>query len=337
MKQRLKKILLNTGKTLILPVLVYIIFFVLSRVISGTQFGTWSSINIILQQSVFNALVGWSMSYNMVNGRWDFSVGAQVLIVAIIGTSIALSFGWGAYGILLCCVVVGVGFGVISGAVQLAIGAPSLVTSFGLLMVYEALQGVINDAQGVRIMGNTLTKFGMSPYVFILGIVVAIVHYIIYEYTRFGYNVRSLAHNRQVAVNIGVNDKRNAFGCYVLCGMFAGAAAVVYVSFKGSVQLSMNMASATIVFESMIPVFIGIFLSKYSNLTIGIYVGALSVKMMVAGLIAIGLTSTLQSVANGIFLFLIIAYSVNEKRVREWYAVRKSFKAANKLQLEKTN
>jgi ribose/xylose/arabinose/galactoside ABC-type transport system permease subunit len=337
MKLRLTKILLNTAKTLMLPAAVYIIFFILSRTISGTQFGTWTSINIILQQSVFNALVGWSMSYNMVNGRWDFSVGAQVLIVAIIGTSIALLLGWGAFGILLCCVIVGVGFGTLSGAVQLAIGAPSLVTSFGLLMVYEALQGIINNAQGVRIMGSTLTKFGMSPYVFILGAVVAIIHFVIYEHTKFGYNVRSLAYNRQVAINIGVNDKRNAFGCYVLCGMFAGAAAVVYVSFKGSVQLSMNMASATIVFESMIPVFIGIFLSRYSNLTIGIYIGALSVKMMVAGLIAIGLTSTLQSVANGVFLFLFIAYSVNEKRVREWYAVRKSLKAVNRLQLEKMN
>lgn len=63
---------LKALKTLMFPLVVYIVFFVLSKLFTDSRFGNWDSINIILQQAVLNAMIGWSMSFNMVNGRWDF-------------------------------------------------------------------------------------------------------------------------------------------------------------------------------------------------------------------------------------------------------------------------
>ena len=92
-------------KTLMFPLAVYIIFFILSKFLTNSRFGNWDSINIILQQAVLNAMIGWSMSFNMVNGRWDFSIGSMVMIVGIIGGNMALDLDMGAHGILLFCLI----------------------------------------------------------------------------------------------------------------------------------------------------------------------------------------------------------------------------------------
>lgn len=327
MKLSVIKITSNIAKTLLLPVVVYLLFLVLSIFTTGNDYGTWSSMSVILQQSVLNAIIGWSMSFNMLNGRWDFSVGSMVFIVAIIGASISANLGWGAYGILLFCIIFGIIFGIINGIVQINIGAPTLVTSFGLLMIYETLQAIVNDGRGAHVMGKGLTMFGLSPYVYYIAIIFGLIHFVIYTFTRFGYNTRALANNRLVATNIGINEKANILKCYLLCGLFVGVAAVVYVSFRGSVQLSMNMGTASLVFEAMIPVFIGMFIAKYSHITIGIYIGSLTVKMLTAGLLAVGLSSTLQTVVNGIVLFVIIAYSVNQAKIHSYFESKKRKKA----------
>lgn len=311
---------LKALKTLMFPLAVYIVFFVLSRLLTTSRFGNWDSINIILQQAVLNAMIGWSMSFNMVNGRWDFSVGGIVMIVGIIGGNMALNLGMGANGILLFCLIFGVIFGLINAVCQMSIGAPTLVTSFGLLMVYETLQSIINNGQGVRIMGAKLPVYSMYPRIFIVGVIFAVIHFVVYTYTRFGHNTRSLAYNVSVAKNIGISEKKNILGCYIFCGLFAGMAAVIYASSKGSVQLAMNMTSTSLVFEAMIPVFLGIFISRYSNLTIGIYVGSVTVKLLISGLMSVGLSSTWQSITNGLVLFVIIAYSVNEERVKRFFS-----------------
>ena len=64
-QNRVKKIFLNIIKTIALLVVVYILFFVLSKLTTGSSFGTWNSFSIILQQSMLNALVGWAMSFNI--------------------------------------------------------------------------------------------------------------------------------------------------------------------------------------------------------------------------------------------------------------------------------
>ena len=52
------KVLLNILKTRAIPVVVYIVFFLLTKVTTKSAFGTWNSLKIIFQQAVLNALVG---------------------------------------------------------------------------------------------------------------------------------------------------------------------------------------------------------------------------------------------------------------------------------------
>lgn len=325
-----KKIVLNILKTIAIPLIVYVVFFLLTKITTKSAFGTWGSLKIIFQQAVLNAMVGWAMSFNMLNKRWDFSVGSMVILGGIIGSNISQNLGWGPWGALLFCLIFGIIFGLFNGVVQIIIGAPTLVTSFGLLMVYETVETIVFGGHGAHVkVGSNMTMLGQSPWIFIIAVIFALIHFIIYTYTRFGYNNRSMSNNTAVAKNIGISENRDIMLSYLMCGIFAGVAAVIYMSFRGAVEVSVDMGTANIVFEAMLPVFIGMFIAKYSNITIGIYIGSLTVKLLTAGLMAIGLTSTLQTVANGIFLFVIIAYSSNQERIRQYFLTRKAKKQVN--------
>lgn len=320
----------NILKTIIIPVVVYIVFFILAKLTTGSSFGTASSMNIIFQQSVLNAMIGWAMSFNMLNRRWDFSVGSMVILGGIIGANISQNLGWGAPGALLFCLIFGLLFGVINGVVQIGIGAPTLVTSFGLLMVYEATETIVFGGHGAHVnVGSNMTMFGTAPYIYVIAIAFAGVHFIIYTFTRFGYNNRAVANNTSVAKAMGISETRDVMLSYVMCGIFAGVAALIYMSFRGAVEVSVDMGTANTVFDAMLPVFLGMFIARFSHITIGIYIGSLTVKLLTAGLMSIGLSSTLQTVVNGIFLFVIIAYSSNQERIRQYFVSRKLRKAAS--------
>lgn len=143
--------------------------------------------------------------------------------------------------------------------------------------------------------------------------------YIIYSHTRFGYNVRSLGNNQLIATNIGVNEKRNTILCYVLCGVFLGVASCINVSMKGTIEASSTFNNNMgMMFTAFPAVFIALYLSRYVNFTVGVFIGAFCIKMLTAGILALGLPSEIQDIGVGLFLFLFIALTTNQGRFSDW-------------------
>ena len=75
-------------------------------------------------------------------------------------------------------------------------------------------------------------------------------------------------------------------------------------------------------------VFLGRYLARYCDLTIGTALGAFTMKMLGAGLLALGLDSQLQQVVTGAFLLIFIGISQNQNKVFERIEIRKRANAA---------
>jgi ribose transport system permease protein len=319
MKNSIVKTGLNTLKAFIWPVAVYVFFLVVTKALNTSAFGSFNSTRMIIQQGVLNALIAWAMACNMLNDRWDFSIGSMVILSSIIAAPIAARLGIGGVGLLLCCILAGLVLGLVNGTVYLVMRIPSLVTSIGLIMIYEFLCLVINDGSGARASGLRMTIFGRSPYIFILGGVMCLAFHILYSYTKFGCNVRSLAYGQAIANSIGVNEKRNVLVCYIICGIFIGAAGAVNLSVTGTVEASSTFNNSMgMMFEAFPPVFIGLYLSRYTSFAFGIFLGSVTMKMLTAGLLALGLPSTVQNVGIGVFLLVFMTITTNQQRFIEW-------------------
>ena len=332
-----KHIASNTWKTLIWPVAIFVVFFVLIRIFNPVSaFGDFShpdaflkSIDSISTQAILSALIAMAMTCNMLNDRWDFSMGIICVTTSFIASPIVTKLQLGSWGLLLACVIIATILCLINAGLYLLIRVPMLVISIGLLMVYETLNRVINDGKGAQLAGNVYTLFGKAPAVYILAIVVFLLFLVIFTYTKFGYDVRALGNNQAIANNIGVNEKKNVILSYIFCGILLGVAACVNVSMKGNVEASSTFNNNMgMMFSAFPAVFIGLYLYRYTNITWGIFIGAFCIAMMKAGVLALGLPSAVQDIGVGAFLFFFIALTTNQGRLLDWSARRAAMKMA---------
>ncbi|MCG8501811.1 MAG: ABC transporter permease [Firmicutes bacterium] len=311
-------------KTLLVPLLVYIVF----AALSGGRFGTWLGMTLIARQAVISALLALGITCNMVMGMWDFSAGAVVVFAAIIGGNLAKATGLDLFGLILFCVLTAVLMTTLTGFLYSILKVPSMVFTIGLVLVYETLPYLVYDGAGAFISGN-LTKLARSPYCFIILGVMFAIFYIIFNYTTFGHNVRAYGRNSILAKNLGLNPTKIKFFSFVLGGAFLGMAAVIYISSKGKIQVGASMSSVTMVFDAMMGFFIAIFLSRYCNMAIGIVIGSFTMKMLTAGLVSLGLSTTIRNITTGLFLLVLLCISSNMGRVSAWRARRERAKQAN--------
>lgn len=303
--KKVKSFLIRCCQTLALPVLVYIVFYI----ISGGRFGQPGTMLLNVYQSVFSIFLALGLMTNMTMGMWDFSGGAVVYCAAIIGGNLAVNFNLGGYGMLLCCIAVGIGIEVVTGLLYNTLGIPSLVLSIGLCMVYEALAQSVFGGQAY--VTREFTFIARAPYCFVILIVGIALMYVIINKTAFGRNLACIGSNQAVARSTGIKIKKMKFFSYLIGGAFMGAAGAFMLANNSTVPAPANLSSLTVIFDAIMGVNIGMFLSKYCNIVLGVTIGAFTMKMLSIALVAVGLSNNMRNVIAGIFLLLILCVSAN--------------------------
>jgi ribose/xylose/arabinose/galactoside ABC-type transport system permease subunit len=324
MNSKVKDYALRTVKSLILPVMVYL-FFLLT---GNGRFGSGASMLVIARQSVMPILLSFALAFNMSIGMWDFSAGGVVYVACIVGGNLALITGTGLAGLIFFCVATAVIMTTITALLYNFVKVPSIVLTIGLVLVYEASTFVLFGGKGVLITGD-LTILSRSPYCFIILAVMFLIFYIVFNYTSFGHNVRALGNGQVIARNAGLSPAKTKFKSFIFGGLFLGVAAVINISARGKLTAAASMISVATVFDAMMGIFIGLFLTKYCNMAIGVAIGAFTMKMLNTGLIALGLSTTVRDISSGLFLLLILIISNNQGLFSDLKARKERAEKAN--------
>lgn len=323
MKGKILKMSIGYLKALIFPVLIYVIFAIIS-LIAGAQNSFFSSYTTgkIFQQSVVATLVGLAIAVPLSGGRWDFATGTIPILGGIIGLNLAMQMNAPLIVGILFTVTSTVILAVIEGLLYIFLRVPNMIVSLGVVMIYEALTNILFDGQGVNLFNNTpeytneLLQLYQAPWCYILLAAVIIVStYLLYN-TRWGADNKSLGRNSRLAINSGVKEKKNIILIYVFIGVLLGFAAVLNAS-EAKVEAAANLSSTTLMFSSMGPVLVGLFLERYCHLPFGIFMGAVGFNIITYGLAAFGIDSSIQTIITGIAIVLIMSYTSNQDRLRQ--------------------
>lgn len=302
---------LNFLKAILLPVIFYVIFGILSK---GRFFGG-SVILSILQQTVFPAIVALAIFNIDEMELWDLCSGAIIITSSIVGGNIAKNLELGLAGMILCVLVVSVTMCVIVGVVKYFTKIPSMVATFGMVLLYESVGAVLFN--GEFSAPRAWVIFNKPPMCYILLAACLVLVYVQTNYTKFGYNVRALGHGTEIAINVGVNVRNTLLKTYIFQGILLTIAAMVYISMKGSASMHMNFGTTSIGFNAIVAVLIGKSLATYCSPLVGTIIGAFTLSLLASGLISLGVATTWQKVANGVFLIAFLAFFENQKRVSD--------------------
>lgn len=311
----MKKILKNIGMTIAIPVIVYLFFMIICNLAGASGFGVGDDFSTIIYTTLYTGLIALAMSYNLTCGRFDFSVGATIVLSAIVGGNIVKENHLNAWAMLALVVLIAAVLGLISGVAYVLLKIPPMVVSIGITMVYEAVGLLFNRAKGVKMIGNAALIFSKPPYSLLIVGVALVILIFLYNFTKFGYQWKMLRSGQKIAVDIGINEKLNAVLCYVIAGVLLGLAACMYLSKFGTVAPEIGLSSSSYFMSAFLPLFIGGAIEKYSDKNIGVLMGAFTQAIITSGFAKLGLSNSLQTVLNGVIVMAFLVYTSNSYKL----------------------
>ena len=188
-------------------------------------------LNILLQSSV-NGIMAVGMTYLMINGFFDLSVGT------VMGFSAALAVGlqpMGLFPAILISLIIGAGIGAINGffvarakinAFVVTLG--SFIGVRGLIYIYTKEDALIGEIMGFSDFGAS-SVLGI-PTLFIIMIVIAIIAEFVLRKTPHGRNTYAIGGNYEAAANAGIAVNKTIFINFVLCSLAAAIGGVLLAS-----------------------------------------------------------------------------------------------------------
>lgn len=302
----------NFAKTFLFPAALWLIMNTLIELKGGNNiFATMASVKDIFQSSVMLAIIAIAVALPLSGGRWDYAPGSIVVLTGIIAGNLAVKYGVGIGGLILLSITVAVLLAVLEGCIYILFRVPTMIVSLGVVMLYESLSGLLFDGAGIRLfMYEELSILARQPYCYIVLAVVLLAFWFLMKYTKFGYDIKSLGSNALLAVNNGVNEKKTILLTYVVVGVLLGIAALLNAS-KAVVAPESNLSSTFLMFSSMGAVLVGLYLSRFSNMALGILAGTISMSIFSKGLTAYGLPGSLNNIILGIFIVAFMGITTN--------------------------
>jgi ribose transport system permease protein len=241
----------------------------------------------------------------MVMGMFDFSIGANIMLSAIVGCVFATKFGLGYSGLIIGSLLCGCLVGLFNGSFYVKLRIPSMIVTTGLALIYEAVANYI--AGGVeQTLPADLRMFGQMPGDIVLAVVAFAVAYVFLNYTKIGTYTYAIGSNEFVAKNMGINVNKYKILAFILSGGFLGIMAVLTISYGSSMVAVTGMASMSRNFVPTMGCFFGVAFKKYGIPLQAIIIGEFIINIIFFGFIALGAPTAIQDVITGFALLIII-------------------------------
>ncbi len=246
----------------------------------------------------------------MVMGMFDFSIGANIMLSAIVGCVFANRFGLGYFGLVIGAIMTGAIVGLLNGAFYVRLRIPSMIVTTGLALIYESIANFI--AGGVeQTLPSNLRAFGQMPGNLILAVMAFVLAYLILNYTKIGTYTYAIGSNEFVAKNMGINVNLYKVLAFIISGAFLGVMAVLTISYGSSMVAVTGMASMSRNFIPTMGCFFGLAFKKYGMPIPAIIIGEFVINIIFFGFIALGAPTAVQDVITGLALLIIVTMTTN--------------------------
>lgn len=331
-----KSVLKRIFGTLAIPLIVLVILEGIC-LINGRQM--ISSVTSFKNFVIYTAIVmitTIALSINLNSGRFDFSLGSMALLSSALSAKLTHAILGGGAGsaitMLLLNLVIGAVLGLLSGLIYVTLKLPPIIVSLGVTLIFEGVLYTITEGKYImtEVQNSSMAHFSGS-WVYPLIIIAAVLAFIIllFDHTKFGYNYNALKNGQKVAVNTGIKEIPNALVCYAVCGGLMGI-----VGFLNTLRSSninggqLNFASIGIMFTAFLPMFIGGYISKYSNEKLGYLLAALCMSMLNSTFAVFSneISASMQSIINAVLLVVFLIYLNNQG------LLKRIFKPVKKLE-----
>jgi erythritol transport system permease protein len=333
------RMVLLSSRAYIALVILSIVFAILSP-----AFLTTGNLVILTKQVALNAILGIGMTFVILTGGIDLSVGSIVglcgmiagglinegLILPMFGVSVFFNI----WMVMLITLLVGVLVGVINGLLITRLNVAPFIATLGVLYVARGAALLRSNGAtfpnliGKEDLGNTgfpilgAGTFLNLPYPIWIMIVFALVAAFVASKTPFGRQVYAVGGNERAAELSGIRVKRVKLITYMISGFCAAMVGLIITS-----QLVASHPATGETFElNAIAVVVlgGTSLMGGRGTMGGTIVGAFVIGVLSNGMVLLGISAFWQMVIKGLVIVLAVVIDQLQHRMQQRAALREA-------------
>jgi AI-2 transport system permease protein len=272
--------------------------------------------------SVVFTLLAVGIAFVILTGEIDVSIGATLGLSAAVSSTL-LRDGSNWVLAILAGVLVGVLVGLFNGFGVAVLGIPSLIFTLGTNGVVRGLIYVFTGGKWVENLPAAFTKLSKTKLVgelsvFYAAVLVFIIicHFVLTR-TRRGKYFIAVGDNAQGATLVGIPTLNTKIFAYMLCGLFASVAGIIYSARIGFITPSAGSGYEMKAIAAC--VLGGISLTGGMGSLVGASIGAVIMSSVSRILVFLGFSSDFDNTITGVLLIAIVvidAVSQNRAAVK---------------------
>ena len=281
--------------------------------IVSPAFMTLSNITNIFTQVSTNAIIAIGMTFVILTGGIDLSVGSTVAISGALAASILKSTNNIPLAILVAAIT-GIVIGLINGILISKGKLQAFIVTLATMTICRGATLVFTNGTPISKLSETFEKIGNGkigfiPIPVIITIVILIISIYLLTQTRFGRYLYALGGNEDSAKLSGINTNKIKTLVYVISGFASSIAGIIITSRIGSASPN---AGTSFELDAIAAVVIGgTSLSGGEGKITGTIIGALIIGVLNNGLNLMNVSPFYQSIVKG--LVILIAVLLDKK------------------------
>ncbi|MFE5405924.1 ABC transporter permease [Streptomyces sp. NPDC056580] len=277
----------------------------------NSEFLSEQGIKDLLLNATILVLVATGQSLVVITRSVDLSVGS-VLGISAFAAGTCLHGGGSPAVALLLAVLLGVGFGLLNGALVSLGQVPALVVTLGTLYIIRGIDSIWVGSRQITAadLPGGFVDFGSGglsavPWLALIALAVLIATAYYLKHFGSGRELYALGSNPEAARLAGIPVRRRILTAYTVCGALAGLAGALYLARFGNVDSGTgNGYELTVVSAVVVG---GVAFTGGAGSVYGAALGALLLTSVNSVLPALGVSSVWVLAINGVLLLLAIA------------------------------
>lgn len=303
-KQETKELVAKLGPLIGLFLLVIVI------TLLNPSFLSVNNLLNVLRQVSISALIAFGMTFVILTGGIDLSVGSTLALTGAVAASL-LASGTDPIIAMGLALMLGLLLGAINGVIITKGKVAPFIATLATMTIYRGLTLVYTEGRPVSGLGDSLAFqmfgkgyfFGIPVPVITMIVAFAVLYFILHK-TTFGRRVYAVGGNEEAAKLSGISPDRVKIAVYAITGLLAAMSALILTSRLNSAQPTAGEAYELDAIAAV--VLGGTSLTGGKGWIFGTLVGALIIGVLNNGMNLIGVSSFFQQVVKGVVILLAV-------------------------------
>lgn len=287
--------------------------------IASSRFLSLANFMNIFQQVAVVAIAAFGMTWVILLGEIDLSVGSIIAVAGMVGAQ-SLALGTGFPAALLITIIAGAILGAVNGLLTARLLLPSFIVTVATMSIYRGLVSLPTGGAPLMISDPNWQAIGAShflgvPLIIWILLVLFLANHIALSMTVFGRETYLTGGNREAALYSGIRVNRIKIIIFTLSGVMSAIAGILLSSRLYSAQTNAGLSYELDAIAAA--VLGGTSLSGGVGTMPGTLIGALIIGVLNNGMNMLSVPYFYQLIVKGVVIIIAVWLDVRAKRRKD--------------------